>query len=127
MQNYQKNSRKTGDIGEQATAEFLQRHGYEILDRNYTVRGGEIDIIAAKNGTTAFVEVKTRKEDPLEEGEQAITPLKKKRIVAAAQRYIDEVMKNCETCRFDVAVVTVSDKAVKHLKYYVNAFDGSNQ
>jgi putative endonuclease len=127
MQNYQKNSRKTGDIGEQATAEFLQRHGYEILDRNYTVRGGEIDIIAAKNGTTVFVEVKTRKEDPLEEGEQAITPLKKKRIVAAAQRYIDEVMKNCETCRFDVAVVTVSDKAVKHLKYYVNAFDGSNQ
>lgn len=127
MQNYQKNSRKTGDIGEQATAEFLQRHGYEILDRNYTVRGGEIDIIAAKNGTTVFVEVKTRKEDPLEEGEQAITRLKKKRIVAAAQRYIDEVMKNCETCRFDVAVVTVSDKAVKHLKYYVNAFDGSNQ
>ena len=127
MQNYQKNSRKTGDIGEQATAEFLQRHGYEILDRNYTVRGGEIDIIAAKNGTTVFVEVKTRKEDPLEEGEQAITPLKKKRIVAAAQRYIDEVMKNCEPCRFDVAVVTVSDKAVKHLKYYVNAFDGSNQ
>ncbi len=127
MQNYQKNSRKTGNIGEQATAEFLQRHGYEILKRNYTVRGGEIDIIASKNGTTAFVEVKTRKEAPLEEGEQAITPVKKKRIVAAAQRYIDEVMKNCESCRFDVAVVTVSDNAVKHLKYYVNAFDGSNQ
>jgi putative endonuclease len=127
MQNYQKNSRKIGNIGEQATAEFLQRHGYAILYRNYTVRGGEIDIIASKDDVTAFVEVKTRKENPLEQGEQAITPAKKKRLVAAAQRYIDEVMKNCKNCRFDVAVVTVSDNVVKHLKYYVNAFDGSNQ
>ncbi|MBP1537142.1 MAG: YraN family protein [Ruminococcus sp.] len=127
MQSYQKNSRKIGDIGEQATADFLQRHGYAILERNYTVRGGEIDIIASKDNVTAFVEVKTRKENPLEQGEQAITPAKKKRLVAAAQRYIDEVMMNCDTCRFDVAVVTVSDNAVKHLKYYVNAFDGSKQ
>ena len=127
MQSYQKNSRKIGDIGEQATADFLQRHGYEILERNYTVRGGEIDIIASKDNVTAFVEVKTRKENPLEQGEQAITPAKKKRLVAAAQRYIDEVMKNCKNCRFDVAVVTVSDNVVKHLKYYVNAFDGSKQ
>ena len=44
MQNYQKNSRKTGDIGEQATADFLVKNGYEILRRNYTVRGGEIDM-----------------------------------------------------------------------------------
>ncbi|MBQ8121038.1 MAG: YraN family protein [Ruminococcus sp.] len=127
MQNYQRNSRKIGDIGEQATAEFLVRHGYAILERNYTVRGGEIDIIASKGDVTAFVEVKTRKENPLEQGEDAITPTKKKRLVAAAQRYIDEVMKNCKQCRFDVAVVTVSDNAVKHLKYYVNAFDGSKQ
>jgi putative endonuclease len=127
MQSYQKNSRKIGDIGEQATADFLQRHGYAILERNYTVRGGEIDIIASKDNVTAFVEVKTRKENPLEQGEQAITPAKKKRLVAAAQRYIDEVMMNCDTFRFDVAVVTVSDNAVKHLKYYVNAFDGSKQ
>ena len=96
MQNYQKNSRKIGDIGEQATADFLLRHGYEILRRNYTVRGGEIDIIARKG------------------------------IVAAAQRFIDEVKSDCEQCRFDVAVVTVSDKTVTHLKYYVDAFDGSN-
>ncbi len=127
MQNYQKNSRKIGDVGEQATADFLVRHGYEILCRNYTVRGGEIDIIARKNGVTAFVEVKTRKPSPLEEGEQAITPAKKKRIIATAQRFIDEVMKDCGICRFDVAVVTVSDNVVKRLKYYVSAFDASKQ
>lgn len=127
MQNYQKNSRKTGDVGEQAAAEFLKRSGYEILKRNYTVRGGEIDIIARKNGVTAFVEVKTRKPQPLEEGEQAITPAKKKRLIAAAQRYLNEVMNDCGSCRFDVAVVTVSDNVVKRLKYYAGAFDASNQ
>ena len=127
MQSYQKNSRKIGDIGEQATADFLQRHGYAILERNYTVRGGEIDIIASKDNVTAFVEVKTRKENPLEQGEQAITPAKKKRIIATAQRFIDEVMKDCGICRFDLAVVTVSDNVVKRLKYYVSAFDASKQ
>ena len=127
MQNYQKNSRKIGDVGEQATADFLVRSGYEILKRNYTVRGGEIDIIARKGKVTCFVEVKTRKPSPLEEGEQAITAAKKRRIVAAAQRFIDEVKSDCEQCRFDVAVVTVSDNTVRHLKYYVNALDGSKQ
>ncbi|MBP3793478.1 MAG: YraN family protein [Ruminococcus sp.] len=126
MQNYQKNTRKTGNIGEQATADFLVRNGYKILARNYTVRGGEIDIIASKEGTTAFVEVKTRKQDPLEEGEQAITAAKKKHLIIAAERYINEVVDDCVNYRFDVAVVTVSDNAVKHLKYYVNAFDSSN-
>lgn len=127
MQNYQKNSREIGNIGEQATADFLERKGYEILRRNYTVRGGEIDIIARKERVVAFVEVKTRKESPLSQGEEAITAAKKRRIIAAAQRFIDEVLKDCGDFRFDVAVVTVSDRAVRHLKYYVGAFDSSNQ
>ncbi len=127
MQNYQSISRKTGDIGERAAADFLVRNGYKILDRNYTVRGGEIDIIAQKDETIAFVEVKTRKEAPLSEGEEAITPVKKKRLIATAERYYIEVLKCRGNCRFDVCVVTVSDRLVKHLKYYVNAFDGSKQ
>ncbi len=127
MQNYQKNSRKTGDVGEQAAAELLERNGYTILDRNYTVRGGEIDIIARKDETVAFVEVKTRKPSPLSEGEQAITPAKKQRLIATAERYYNEVLKCRGNCRFDVCVVTVSDRQVKHLRYYVNAFDSSKQ
>ena len=38
--------RKAGNIGEDAVCGFLVRHGYEIIKRNFTVRGGEIDIIA---------------------------------------------------------------------------------
>ena len=51
--------RKAGNIGEDAVCGFLVRHGYEIIKRNFTVRGGEIDIIAEKADIIAFVEVKT--------------------------------------------------------------------
>ena len=114
-------------MGEDHAAAYLKKQGYKIIDRNYRKNYGEIDIIARKGRVTCFVEVKTRKPSPLGEGEQAITPAKKKRIVAAAQRFISEVRSDCEDCRFDVAVVTVSDNVVMHLKYYVGAFDGSKQ
>ena len=55
--------RKAGNIGEDAVCGFLVRHGYEIIKRNFTVRGGEIDIIAKKADIIAFVEVKTSNAD----------------------------------------------------------------
>ncbi len=51
--------RKLGDIGENCACEFLRRRGYEILERNYLRKWGEIDIIARKGGVTHFVEVKS--------------------------------------------------------------------
>ena len=57
--------RKAGNIGEDAVCGFLVRHGYEIIKRNFTVRGGEIDIIAEKADIIAFVEVKTREHGSL--------------------------------------------------------------
>ena len=53
--------RQVGDFGEEITAEYLEKNGYRILDRNYSKPFGEIDIIAIKDDLIAFVEVKTRK------------------------------------------------------------------
>ena len=116
--------RQIGDIGEQAVCDMLIRHGYEIIGRNFTVRGGEIDIIAKKNGTIAFVEVKTRKHDPLTSGEDAITKAKKNHLIYAAQRYLDRLGEPC-SARFDVAVVEHENGRVKKVRYYVSAFDAS--
>ena len=116
--------RARGNIGEDAVCSFLVRHGYEIADRNFTVKGGEIDIIAKKNATLCFVEVKTRGEAPLAEGEEAVTPAKRRHIIMAAQRYLD-ITEGEYDCRFDVAVVTLKENTVSHLKYYVKAFDAS--
>lgn len=120
-------NRRTGDFGESVVCDFLVRHGYEILERNFTVRGGEIDIIAYKKDidTLAFVEVKTRAENALVSGEEAVTSAKKKHIVRTAEIYLSKNLNESCGCRFDVAVVQVSDKSVKSLKYYAGAFDAS--
>lgn len=124
QRNVNNNYREIGDVGEEATANFLLKNGYEILKRNYTVRGGEIDIIAKKNDVIAFVEVKTRGKNPIVTGENAITKSKKQLIIKTAERFLLSLNEPCN-CRFDVAVVEAREMKVVRLKYYVSAFDAS--
>ena len=56
-----KSNQSTGAIGEQLVVEYLQRKGIEVIDRNWRVREGEIDIVALNpSGIFSFIEVKTR-------------------------------------------------------------------
>ena len=55
-----KDNRKKGRYGEEEAKEYLQNEGYFILDQNYQVRDGEIDIIARDDEYLIFVEVKAR-------------------------------------------------------------------
>lgn len=116
--------RKAGNIGEGAVCGFLVRHGYEIIKRNFTVRGGEIDIIAKKADIIAFVEVKTREHGSLTSAEEAVDPVKQWRIVQTAQAFCKGILEPV-CCRFDVAAVELENGRVKKLRYYVNAFDAS--
>ena len=52
-------SRQKGNLGEDLASLFLMKHGFEILERNYLKPWGEIDIVARKNKTLHFVEVKS--------------------------------------------------------------------
>lgn len=116
--------RKAGNIGEDAVCGFLVRHGYEIIKRNFTVRGGEIDIIAEKADTIAFVEVKTRTIGSMTSAEEAVDLRKQRLIIRTAQAYLQNVAQPLQ-CRFDVATVETEGGKVKKLRYYVNAFDAS--
>ena len=51
--------RKIGDVGEGIACKFLMKHGYEIVERNYLRKWGEIDIVSKRSGKLIFVEVKT--------------------------------------------------------------------
>jgi putative endonuclease len=53
-----------GQVGEQLAAEHLVRRGFEIVERNYRTRWGELDIVAFDGRTLAFCEVKTRRAPP---------------------------------------------------------------
>lgn len=124
-------TRETGNLGEDAVAAYLEKNGYEILERNYTVRGGEIDIIAKKDDRLVFVEVKTRKTGSMTSGERAVDLKKRRCLVRAADRFCREYEKShgvggFSSCRFDVASLEIENGRLKHAKYYVAAFNADD-
>ncbi|MBQ8967650.1 YraN family protein [Ruminococcus sp.] len=119
-------SRSIGNIGEDYVCEYLRQNGYEIVSRNFTIRGGEVDIIASQGNKLAFVEVKTRKVGALTGGEAAITYTKKQRLIKTAKAYLAKT-KVKAFCRFDVAVVQHENGRVVYFKYYRSAFDASTK
>ncbi len=114
-------TREIGNIGEDYTVKFLEKKGCQILSRNFRIKGGEIDIIARKGDIIHFVEVKTRKPDPYETGEEAIRPEKIAHIVKTAKFYIHRYKIDC-SCVFDVAVVELTGTRITNFKYIQRAF-----
>ena len=116
---------KVGLQGEKRVAAFLRKRGFNVIKRNFQCRYGEIDIIAENNEYILFVEVKTRKENALISGALAVDSRKQSRLTLAAQDYIAKT-RNEKQPRFDVAEVTVFEKADGtlgyNLKYLENAF-----
>lgn len=79
---------KIGNQGEDLACEYLRKQGYKILERNYRIRGGEIDIIAQDKEYLVFVEVKTRLSHDFGLPVEAITPWKIKYLLKTAQFYL---------------------------------------
>ena len=94
-----------GRAGEQAAADYLRRRDYKILARNKTVAGVEFDIIAFKDETVCFVEVKTRGSDQSGLPEEFVDHRKIQRLIRGAKVYYEK--KRFEGCkaRFDVISV----------------------
>ena len=94
-----------GDIGEDVAAAYLQNHGVVIRARNFRLKTGEIDIIGERDGMILFVEVKTRTSDCYSRAAAAVDIRKQRKIIAAAQIYLQrENLDDCP-CRFDVVEV----------------------
>lgn len=74
--------------GEELAAKYLQGKGYEILQRNYRAKTGEIDIIAQKDDQLVFIEVKTRSKHSIKQAMMNVGYTKQKRISHTAQTYI---------------------------------------
>ena len=108
------NSRKRiGNYGEQKAVEFLEKNGYLIIERNFTCRQGEIDIIATKNEEIIFIEVKTRSSLTFGVPCESVTSIKQKHIFKSARYYLHlHHMENCFV-RFDVVKVYLQGKNCK--------------
>ncbi len=84
------NSTETGRKAEKAAATYLEMRGYRIIESNWRRPRCEIDIIAKKDGTVYFVEVKYRRSDEQGGGLEAITTTKLKRMRYAATSWLVE-------------------------------------
>ena len=103
--------RRLGSIGENAAAAWYEARGYEIVDRNWRVREGEIDLVARKQLTSSrnvivFCEVKTRSSDRFGVAAEAVTITKQRRLRTLAARWLAAHPQLRGEVRFDVASVT---------------------
>jgi len=84
------NKKQVGNNGEQRAAKFLEQAGYEVLERNYRSRYGEVDIIVCRKETVVFVEVKTWPRGDFFSLAQAVDERKQKRIIKTAKCFLAE-------------------------------------
>lgn len=112
-----------GKKGEEAVAVWLKKHGYTILECNYRVRSGEIDIIASSNEVLVFVEVKTRTTQYFPT-HLVVNKTKQNKVIKAAIHYMVKHRISNKVIRFDIASVTPIEDGFT-IDYLPNAFTKS--
>ena len=115
---------KAGMQGQQVAEAYLANKGYKILERNYRIRIGEVDLIAQYENYVVFIEVKTRSGVKYGYPREAVGAAKQQRIVQTAMHYISAKGLNSNDFRFDVIEVYThnGEARVEHIE---NAFDVS--
>ncbi|MFI3257821.1 MAG: YraN family protein [Spirochaetales bacterium] len=105
--NSKKQSAKTiGIAGEKKAVDFLTQSGYTVLECNWRNRHGEVDIIAEKDETLVFAEVKTAPHGTYKTLEYILGNIKQKRIIETAKYFLqDNRQYNKHYIRFDVLII----------------------
>ena len=111
----------TGKTGEQLAVEFLEKSGYEILEKNWRFKKFEIDIIAKKNKTLIIAEVKTRHGNHFGEPEEWVTRAKQKNLIQGAQAYILQKDIDFET-QFDIISIVIASNGTHKINHIQDAF-----
>lgn len=119
-QQWQLHNKRLGQKGEELAVVDLMRRGYKIICRNFKARYGEIDIIATKDDTLVFVEVKTRIGDEYGLPEEAVTKRKLHEVAQTAHYFALTHTGLPEQMRIDVVAVELTEegklKALRHLE-----------
>lgn len=95
---------RLGTLGEDMAVEWLRTHGFVIRDRNWRSGHCELDVVAERDGTIHFVEVKLRRKGGLTSPEDALSPAKQRSLMKAVDAYMTEYGLTAE-CQIDVVAV----------------------
>ena len=115
------NTRQTGEDGENRATQYLISKGFAIIERNWRTKGGEIDIIAYKNDTIVFVEVKTLPNGTMDMIQRELNYQKRQRILKTSKRFLlNHRQYSNSYVRYDVIVIDMPGlEKVYHIE---NAF-----
>lgn len=110
-------NRATGGVGERIAEAYLLKKGYEFMQRNYSTRFGEIDLIMLDKNILVFVEVKTKKGIDFGMPEEMFTRGKYTKVKRMAQIYLQgrEVK-----CRIDMVAIDLEDEGRPVVRHYEN-------
>jgi putative endonuclease len=111
-------NRETGTRGEEYAYQYLLKHGFEPITRNFSTRFGEIDLIMKDKDILVFIEVKTKKGVDFGTPEEMFTQNKLRRVHNMAMVYLRGIE---VPCRIDmVAILLNPDNTLQSLKHYPN-------
>ena len=97
--------RTLGAEGEKAVAAWYEARGYEVVDRNWRCRDGELDLVLRRERVFVFCEVKSRTSTAFGVPAEAVTREKQARIRRLAARWLEDAPMRPREIRFDVAAV----------------------
>ncbi len=99
---------------------YLEKHGLKLIQRNFSCKVGEIDLIMVDNDQLVFVEVRSRRNNRDGSPAETVTPAKQRRLIRCAGYYLQTKRINMP-CRFDVVAVT-GDEDDWNIEWIRNAF-----
>lgn len=108
---------ETGRMGEEIAVTYLQQNGYQIIEKNFECRQGEIDIIAKEKNEIVFIEVKTRSSALYGLPKEAVDKIKKKHIYRSAEYYI--YRKHLENYPIRIDVIEIYKKQGKFKVHHI--------
>ncbi len=114
-----KSTTETGRKAERAAVVYLEMRGFEILEQNWRRPRCEIDIVAKKDGTMYFVEVKYRRDDQQGGGFEAITEAKLRQMRRGASIWVEESKWNGE---YQLSAVEIAGSDFTVMSFIDNAY-----
>ena len=115
-----KNQQHIGKTNENLACQYLEKQGLILVERNFSCRRGEIDIIMRDKDTIVFVEVRYRRHDKYGSAMESVNTQKQKRLSLTAKHYLLQTGTPL-ACRFDVIAISGTEPN-NPIKWIQNAF-----
>ncbi len=119
------NKQQTGKLAENLSCQFLKTKGYNIIERNFRSRYGEIDVVARKNNILIFIEIRSKSGSAFGSPEESFTAGKKQRFISTIMSYLNSHDNLPPDWRVDFVAVDIDQDSGKanRIEIYENALN----